>query len=101
MVCDLVCFKISDIHLSKYLDPQRRPDFEEFSVHTLSIISPDVVMVTGDLTDAKGKIRHVSGQLEEEWISYENVLKKSKIAQKYTWIDVRGNHGIEVDNLVL
>ena len=66
---------------------------KDFCTATLNTIQPELVLVTGDLTDAKDKTRFRSKQYEQEWISYQNVIKNSKVAQKYKWIDIRGNHG--------
>ena len=34
-----------------------------------------------------------SRQFLEEWQLYKKVLDDSKVTQKTTWLDVRGNHG--------
>ena len=83
---------ISDIHISIYVDPQRIVDFQEFCQNTLKVIKPDVVLVTGDLTDAKSKNRFSSKQLEYEWMNYSNILENTQVTKDYTWIDIRGNH---------
>ena len=47
----------------------------------------------GDLTDAKSVDFQGSQQYEDEWITYDKVLKETKVTEKTVWLDVRGNHG--------
>ncbi|KAM3919292.1 transmembrane protein 62 [Leptodactylus fuscus] len=84
--------QVTDIHVSKFLEPRRVSEFEAFCTESLSIIGPELVLVTGDLTDGKTKDKLGSDQFEEEWQIYQSALKKSKILEKTTWIDIRGNH---------
>ncbi|RWS29515.1 hypothetical protein B4U80_11084, partial [Leptotrombidium deliense] len=83
---------ISDIHLSKYFDPKRKPDFFKFCTEVVDAIKPSVVLATGDLTDSRTKDPLGSTQYEEEWISYADVLKTSGVTNKTVWLDIRGNH---------
>lgn len=84
--------QISDIHISRYWDPQRAPDFKDFCSRTLNIIKPDIVLVTGDLTDAKSKNKFDSQQYEDEWQTYQSIIDETEVTKRYVWLDIRGNH---------
>ncbi|GAB2287128.1 hypothetical protein Dimus_021514 [Dionaea muscipula] len=86
--------QLSDVHFSVH-HPDRALDFKEFIGPALSMINPSLVLITGDLTDAKSKDLLVMKQAEEEWIEYHNVMEEVvKISglDKRIFYDVRGNH---------
>lgn len=83
--------QISDIHLSKFVDPTRVGDFRTFCDSVIDTIKPRVVIASGDLTDAKDRLLG-SQQYAEEWKAYYTTLLETGIFNKTSWLDIRGNH---------
>jgi len=84
--------QISDVHIS-FKHPERTKDFREFVSKYLKIYNPDLVLCSGDLTDAKIKRGMSSEQVESEWQDYyQSIMTRPS---GVPWLDIRGNH----DNL--
>ena len=79
--------------MSRFYDPQRILDFKKFVTTRLDQIKPELVLITGDLTDAKTKNFLGSKQYKDEWETYQKVINESKVTERYVWLDIRGNHG--------
>ncbi|KAK3783446.1 hypothetical protein RRG08_033703 [Elysia crispata] len=91
--------QISDIHISLYVDPARGPDLLTLCEDYIKRIDPETVIVTGDLTDAKKKGSIDTIQLKDEWVAYQNIMKKCSAMIRGKWVDIRGNHDcFDVDN---
>ncbi|XP_065212038.1 transmembrane protein 62-like [Planococcus citri] len=84
--------QVTDLHFSDFHDPTRKSEFEEFCSITLDVIRPRVVLATGDITDAVLPKFADSTQIENEWKAYKEILDKSNVTSKTTWLDIRGNH---------
>ena len=84
--------QISDIHLSVANNFEVREDLQSFCTTTVSTVAPEVVLVTGDLTHAQTGGTRRSGQFEEEWRVYGEVLRQTGVRDRQPWLDIRGNH---------
>lgn len=75
-------------------------DLERFCTDTVSAIGPSLVLVTGDITHAKFANQLFSTQFEEEWLAYQRVLNRCKVHERLPWLDIRGNHGQSMYDIV-
>ncbi|KAF8731678.1 hypothetical protein HU200_015607 [Digitaria exilis] len=86
--------QLSDLHLSAF-HPERAADFRRHVGDALAMVDPALVLITGDITDAKSKDLLSSRQEEFEWIEYQRVIddvaNKSGL-NKELFYDSRGNH---------
>ncbi|XP_078000950.1 transmembrane protein 62-like [Glandiceps talaboti] len=82
--------QISDLHLSRYYDPDRIHKFRHFCEDNVDIIHPSMVLVTGDITDSVFKMKNKQEPLE--WKMYHDILMNSGVLDKTVWIDIKGNH---------
>ncbi|XP_052273988.1 LOW QUALITY PROTEIN: transmembrane protein 62-like [Dreissena polymorpha] len=83
--------QVTDIHISRYYGFKRAPDLQDFCDTHLTVIKPDFVLATGDLTDAKFKDLRGSKQFLDEWKTYQNIVQHCQKTVT-TWLDLRGNH---------
>ncbi|WVZ67871.1 hypothetical protein U9M48_016890 [Paspalum notatum var. saurae] len=86
--------QLSDLHFSVH-HPERAYDFRRYVGPALAIVNPDLVLITGDLTDGKSKDLLTMKQNEVEWVEYESTMKdvieSSKLPRRIFY-DLRGNH---------
>lgn len=86
--------QLSDLHISSY-HADRAQSLETFLGPLLALIKPALVLITGDLTDAKSKDRISRRQDEAEWVQYSQTMNKviadSGLPQ-HAFYDLRGNH---------
>lgn len=95
--------QMSDVHLSKWT-PSRGRALRKALSQALKLIQPAIVVVSGDLVDAKSKDLRKTEQEEEEWIEYRDsflqIAKESGISI-HNFFDMRGNHdkyGVPLDS---
>ncbi|KAJ1667871.1 hypothetical protein IW140_001421 [Coemansia sp. RSA 1813] len=85
----------SDLHISKYYPMGGLVHFQHFLHTAVPLISPRLVVVTGDLTDGKDKQKLISLQQVDEWEAYQRALESTKVTTKFNgtfYRDQRGNH---------
>ncbi|KAL5198319.1 hypothetical protein ABZP36_001831 [Zizania latifolia] len=86
--------QLSDLHLSAF-HPDRAADFRRHVGGALAMVNPSLVLITGDLTDAKSNDLLSSRQEKSEWIEYEEVIDEVvdlSGLNKEIFYDLRGNH---------
>uniref|UniRef100_A0A6G1SK64 Transmembrane protein 62 n=1 Tax=Aceria tosichella TaxID=561515 RepID=A0A6G1SK64_9ACAR len=85
--------QVTDLHISNRGNFDRQTDFIEFSRTYMDIVKPDVVLVTGDITDGrKPNTTFGTGPQLDEWLAYYDAITKTNAINKTKWIDIRGNH---------
>ncbi|CAN6295695.1 unnamed protein product [Urochloa humidicola] len=85
--------QVSDLHISAY-SPERAADLALLGT-ALRAIRPHLLLVTGDITDAKNRQRTTSRQDEYEWDTYKKTIDAiagSGGIDKSRIFDIRGNH---------
>ncbi|KAI5055933.1 hypothetical protein GOP47_0029454 [Adiantum capillus-veneris] len=86
--------QLTDLHISSY-HPDRASSLQTLMGPLLALINPSLVLITGDLTDAKSKDLTSRRQDEKEWIQYRQAISKVIIDSglpAYAFYDLRGNH---------
>ncbi|XP_037092202.1 transmembrane protein 62-like [Pollicipes pollicipes] len=92
---DLMWFmQISDLHISIFQDPKRIEQLRLFVNESVPVIEPELVLASGDLTDAKNSNSIGSAQYEEEWKIYKDILVGGNVFNNSFWLDLRGNHDL-------
>ena len=67
----------------------------EFCRSVIPIIQPSVLVLSGDITDARTKLPLGSEQYRDEWIMYQDVHEQClKANPDLKWLDIKGNHGL-------
>uniref|UniRef100_A0ACD5X003 Uncharacterized protein n=1 Tax=Avena sativa TaxID=4498 RepID=A0ACD5X003_AVESA len=86
--------QVSDLHISAY-HPDRADDLVRLLGPALRAIRPHLLIVSGDITDAKNRKKTTSRQDEDEWITYKKaidaIVEKGGIDKRRIF-DIRGNH---------
>ncbi|KAI8897809.1 Metallo-dependent phosphatase-like protein [Globomyces pollinis-pini] len=87
--------QVTDLHVSRYSKVGGLAHLKVFLKNELPLIAPDLVLCTGDLTDAKSSHTLTSIQHREEWVAYHSALDNSSVLLRQDsrfWWDQRGNH---------
>ncbi|OMH86183.1 Transmembrane protein 62 [Zancudomyces culisetae] len=91
----LIFVQITDLHISKFNKKGGYTHLLYFLENGHKLITPELLVITGDLTDGKNKNNLSSKQHEEEWEAYKRIIARyglnSRKEGKYV-IDQRGNH---------
>lgn len=84
---------LSDTHLSYFQDKDRKSDLIKFCSTVIPMIKPTVLLLTGDITDARTRLPLGSDQYRDEWLMYQEVREKCmKANPNLIWLDIKGNH---------
>lgn len=83
--------QISDLHVSQFRTKGGIEHLFRFLSSELPLIAPELVVATGDLTDAKDKRKLKSKQYESEWIAYRSILESSGVLQRKPHQDTKIN----------
>ncbi|UXI16738.1 retinol dehydrogenase 11-like [Sarcoptes scabiei] len=84
---------LSDTHFSCFREKNRKSDLINYCKNILPIINPSVLILTGDITDARSRYPLGSDQYHQEWLMYREVMAEClKYNPKMKWLDIRGNH---------
>ncbi|KAJ2270382.1 hypothetical protein GGH14_005210, partial [Coemansia sp. RSA 370] len=73
----------SDLHISKYVATGGLVHFQHFLRTAVPLVSPRLVVVTGDLTDGKDKQKLISQQQLDEWQAYKRALSQTDYVQRF------------------
>jgi hypothetical protein len=85
----LVFMQISDTHINHFAKHSDRIDrFKKFCSEVIPMVSPQFVVLTGDIVDAKNP-DHTSIQSEIEWQTYQTILKENNLFRPEFWVDLR------------
>ncbi|XP_075257665.1 transmembrane protein 62-like [Convolutriloba macropyga] len=91
--------QVTDLHISEHVRPKIVPDLIEWCVQVHQVVKPQLILATGDLTDAKATDQVSSFQHKLEWERYNEARKSCYQRAALTsneklapWIDIRGNH---------
>eukprot|EP00850_Spirogloea_muscicola_P012264 SM000078S22123 [mRNA] locus=s78:536032:539231:+ [translate_table: standard] len=89
--------QVSDLHVGSASPAAaaRAADLEAHLGPALAVIRPALVLLTGDLTDARGKGMGTPRQDEAEWLRYRTAVARLATAcslPEQLMLDLRGNH---------
>ncbi|CAF1094303.1 unnamed protein product [Adineta ricciae] len=97
--------QVTDIHITHFGHEDRMKQFEDFCNQIIKIlIKPEVTIVSGDLVNNVGGLKYKhdrlfgTGQYEQEWNIYRNILDRTNVTQYTKWLDIKGNHDTFMDS---